>query len=87
MIKAGMPSQCACHELVILPRNNHEMAWPIPQPGHQVIPIALNGQRLKCADPAGSLKASAMRAATQNVNSKYLKKNRLTNLLAFGRQQ
>jgi hypothetical protein len=79
MTSAGIPSQCACHELLKLPRNSHDIECPKPQPGHQVIPIAFNGQRLKCADPAGSVKASAMSAAVQNMSSKYLEKRRLSN--------
>jgi hypothetical protein len=79
MHKAGIPNQWACQELLIWPRNSHDMECPKPQPGHQVIPIAFNGQRLKCTGPAGSVNASAVRAAIQNVSSKYLKKRRLTN--------
>ena len=79
MHSAGIPSQCACHELLILPRNNQDIACPKPQPGHQVNPMAFNGQRLKCAGPEGSVKARATSAAIQNISSKYLEKRRLTN--------
>ena len=74
-----MPSQWAWNELRILPRNNHEMECPKPQPGHQVKPIALSGQRLKCAGPAGLVKANTTSAATQKTNSKYFEKRRLIN--------
>lgn len=77
MQSAGIPNQCACHELSILPRNNQDIECPKPQPGHQPMPIALSGQRLKCAGPAGSANASEIRAATQNTNSKYFEKRRL----------
>jgi hypothetical protein len=76
---AGIPSQCACQELLILPRNSQDIACPKPQPGHQVIPIALSGHKLKCTGPAGSVKANVIIAATQNVNSKYLEKRCLAN--------
>lgn len=79
MPKAGTPNQCACHELLILPRNSHDMECPKPQPGHQVKPKALNGQRLKCAGPAGSVNARETNAAIQNISSKYLEKMRLSN--------
>jgi len=79
MHSAGIPSQCACHELLILPRNNHDMECPNPQPGHQVMPIAFSGQRLKCAGPAGLVNANAVSAAIQNISSKYLEKRRLIN--------
>lgn len=79
MHKAGIPSQCACQELLILPRNNHDMECPKPQPGHQVMPTVFSGQRLKWAGPAGSVNARAVNAAIQNMNSKYLEKRRLTN--------
>ena len=79
MHNAGIPSQCACNDLLILPRNSHDMECPKPQPGHQVMPIAFKGQRLKCADPAGPVNANAVRAAIQNMSSKYLEKRRLTN--------
>ncbi|MDB5152427.1 MAG: hypothetical protein JWR54_1178 [Mucilaginibacter sp.] len=81
MQNAGMPSQCAWSELRTLPRNNQEMECPKPQPGHQVIPIALSGQRLKCTGPAGFANASETRAATQNTSSKYFEKNRLLRIL------
>jgi hypothetical protein len=74
-----MPSQCACHELLMLPRNSQDIECPKPQPGHQVMPIALSGQRLKWAGPTGLVNASAKRAATQNINSKYLEKSLLSN--------
>jgi len=76
---AGTPSQCACHELLILPRNSQDIACPKPQPGHQMMPMAFNGQRLKCAGPAGLVNASAVSAAIQNISSKYLEKRRLIN--------
>ena len=69
-----MPSQCACHELAILPWNNQAIEWPMPHPGHHVIPTALNGQRLYCPGREGSLKARAMSAAIQNTSSKYFEK-------------
>jgi hypothetical protein len=62
------------------------MECPKPQPGHQVIPIALSGQRLKCAGPAGSVNASETRAATQNISSKYLEKVFLINFAFFSHQ-
>ena len=74
MPSAGMPSQCACHELRISPRNSQEIACPKPHPGHQVIPIAFSGHRLKCTLPAGSVNASANSAAIQIASSKYLEK-------------
>ena len=80
-IRAGIPSQCACHELLILPRNSQDIECPKPQPGHQMMPMALSGQRLKCAGPAGLVNASTIRAATQNVNSKYLENRLLSNFL------
>ena len=55
------------------------MECPKPQPGHQVKPIALNGQRLKCAGPAGLVKASEIRAVAQKTSSKYFEKRRLIN--------
>lgn len=79
MHRAGIPSQCACHELLILPRNSQDMEWPNPHPGHQLMPIAFSGQRLKCAGPAGSVNASVISAAIQNISSKYFEKRRLTN--------
>jgi hypothetical protein len=79
MHKAGTPSQCARQELTTLPRNNHDMECPKPQPGHQVNPIAFKGQRLKCAGPAGSANASVIMAPIQNASSKYLEKRRLSN--------
>ena len=82
-----MPSQCAWNELQISPRNNQEMECPKPQPGHQVMPIALSGQRLKCAGPAGSVNASETKAATQNVSSKYFEKSCLLNFALFSHQQ
>jgi len=39
----------------------------------------LSGQRLKCAGPAGFVKANAISAATQKISSKYFEKRRLTN--------
>jgi hypothetical protein len=79
MHNAGIPSQCACHELPMLPRNSQDIECPKPQPGHQVNPTAFSGQRLKCAGPAGLVNASAVRAAIQNISSKYLEKRRLIN--------
>jgi len=79
MHNAGIPSQCACHELPMLPRNNQDIECPKPQPGHQVMPIAFSGQRLKWAGPAGSVNARATSAAIQNKSSKYFEKRRLTN--------
>ena len=74
-----MPNQCAWNELRILPRNTQEIEWPKPHPGHQVKPIAFNGQRLKCAGPTGFVKARATIAATQKTNSKYFENRRLIN--------
>jgi len=79
MPSAGIPNQCACHDLLILPRNSHDIECPKPQPGHHVKPKALNGQRLKCAGPEGSVNAKAVSAAIQNISSKYLEKRSLTN--------
>ncbi|MDB5144424.1 MAG: hypothetical protein JWQ66_3137 [Mucilaginibacter sp.] len=62
------------------------MECPKPQPGHQVIPIALRGQRLKCAGPAGSVNASETRATIQNTSSKYFEKIFLINFALFSHQ-
>lgn len=83
MKTAGMPSQCVCQEFEIFPWNNHDMECPKPQPGHQIMPIALSGQRLKWPWPDGSVNASAARAAIQNMSSKYLEKKCLTNFAHF----
>jgi hypothetical protein len=73
--KAGMPNQWALNERLTSPSNKKAIAWPIPQPGHQVMPISLNGHRVKGAGWAGSQIANAINAAIQNISSKYLKNN------------
>jgi hypothetical protein len=79
--KAGIPNQCALKDLVILPLKSHAMAWPIPQPGHQVMPSNLSGHKVKCVLEAGLLKASATNAAIQKIISKYLAKSVLINFV------
>lgn len=65
------------------------MEWPMPHPGHQVMPMALKGQRLYCPGLAGSLKASAISAAAQNTSSEYFEKILflLFNGVSLGHQQ
>ena len=87
MQSAGIPNQCACQELAILPRNNHEIEWPRPQPGHQAMPSALSGHKLKWIGPAGLVTASAIKAAIQNINSKNLEKKDLINFFGFAHEQ
>lgn len=47
----------------------------MPQPGHQVMPISLSGHSGYCDSNEGLVTASAMMAATQNINSKLFRKN------------
>jgi len=63
------------------------MEWPIPQPGHQVIPVSFKGHKLKWLWFAGFINAKQTKATIQNVNSKYLKKKVLINFVALGCKQ
>ncbi len=44
---AGMPNQCELMDRATSPLNKKAMAWPIPQPGHQVMPKSFKGQSVK----------------------------------------
>ncbi len=59
------------------------MAWPKPQPGHQLKPINFSGHKLKCAWLVGSVSASEMSAAIQNTSSKYFLNKFLIKLSGF----
>lgn len=63
------------------------MACPRPQPGHQEMPMAFKGHKLKWLLPTGLVKARQVKATIQNINSKYRLKSFLINLVAFGGQQ
>jgi hypothetical protein len=76
-----MPNQCEWNELAIFPCSNHAMECPMPQPGHHCMPANFNGHKVKCDLLAGSLKARAIMAAIQNINSKFLVKNVLVNFI------
>lgn len=71
MASAGRPNQWALKEACKLPCNNQLIAWPMPQPGHQVMPASLNRQRVKRLSPAGLVMANDARAVSQNINSKF----------------
>jgi hypothetical protein len=47
----------------------------MPQPGHQVIPIALKGHKEYCGPAAGLLAPNAIKAAIQKTSSKFVFKN------------
>ena len=81
MHNAGIPNQCALNDRVISPSNKNAIAWPMPQPGHHVMPKSLNGHSVKWEGRAGSQIARAINAAIQNINSKYLKNNFLIKLV------
>src|SRR3569833_1395855 len=81
---AGMPNQCACHELRTSPLKIQDIEWPKQQQGHQVMHIAFKGQRLKCTFPAGSVMAKAMSAVSQNASSKYFEKNLIVDFTFAG---
>ncbi len=43
---AGIPTQWASKELLTSPCNKKAIECPRPQPGHQVMPINLNGHKV-----------------------------------------
>jgi len=63
------------------------MECPRPQPGHQVMPIILNGHNEKWDCSVGLVSANETMAATQKANSKYFLKAVLINFIGFGGQQ
>ena len=63
------------------------MEWPSPQPGHQVMPISLNGHNEKWDWSVGLVSANEIIAATQKASSKYFLKAVLINFIGFGGQQ
>lgn len=69
--RAGRPNQWALKEACKLPCNSQLMAWPMPQPGHQVMPASLKMQNVKRLSAAGLVMANDVIAVSQNINSKF----------------